>query len=209
MSYDQYIPYDPNEPAPPRPSFAPNPQQPYADQPDSYRQMRHHHHQQQQQQRYAQQQDYARQQPYAYPAPGEARPYAGPGSTGYQRIASPYPQQGGQYGYGYQAPPPRKRRRVFLWFFLAVQALFVIWLVVGLATTHTGPTATDLAPVCYSHHWYPLFKSQADCVTHYGGALQTAGNAGKALGAGLIIMFWVVVDVLLGIGYGIYKLATR
>ena len=26
---------------------------------------------------------------------------------------------------------PRKRKRVFMWFFLAVQALFVVWLIAG------------------------------------------------------------------------------
>ena len=93
--------------------------------------------------------------------------------------------------------------------FLAIQALFILWLVVGLATTHTGPTAAQLAQGCYHHNWYPLFKSQADCVTHYGGALQDAGNAGKAIGAGIIVLLWVVVDFFLGVGYGIYKLATR
>jgi hypothetical protein len=41
------------------------------------------------------------------------------------------------------------------------------------------------------------------------GALQDAGNAGKAIGAGIIVLLWVVVDFFLGVGYGIYKLATR
>lgn len=35
---------------------------------------------------------------------------------------------------------PRKKR-VFLWFFLAVQAIFVLWLVVGLSTADTGGDA--------------------------------------------------------------------
>src|SRR6185312_11626421 len=35
---------------------------------------------------------------------------------------------------------PRRKRRVFLWVFLAIQALFVAWLVTGLATVHTGPS---------------------------------------------------------------------
>ena len=116
---------------------------------------------------------------------------------------------------GYQQPyppgaiPPRKRRRVFLWVFLAIQVLFVIWLVTGLATTHTGPTAAQLAQGCYNRNWYPLFKSQADCVTHYGGALTDAGNAGKAIGAGIIVALWVAVDVILGVSYGVYRLAAR
>lgn len=104
---------------------------------------------------------------------------------------------------------PRKKRRVFLWIFLAVQALFILWLVVGLATVHTGPTHAQLVQGCYHHAWYPLFKSRADCVQHYGGALQDAGNTGKAIGAGLIVLLWVVVDFFLGVGYGVYRLARR
>ena len=106
-------------------------------------------------------------------------------------------------------PAPKKRRRVFLWVFLAIQALFILWLVVGVATVHTGPSAADLAAGCYHHNWWPLFKSQADCVTHYGATLQAAGNVGKGIGAALIVVAWVVVDLLLAIPYVIYKLATR
>lgn len=104
---------------------------------------------------------------------------------------------------------PRKRRRVFLWVFLGIQALFIIWIIVGVATTHTGPTQAQLAQGCYNGNWYPLFKSQADCVQHYGGALQDAGNIGKGIGVALVIALWVAVDVILGIGYGIYRLARR
>lgn len=164
-----------------------------------------------------------RRRPYAQGNyPGQSPPA---GEAYYQRRpAAP--------GQGYQLPPPvqghyrmappkgspepgrarrepRRKRRIFLWVFLAVQALFILWLVVGLATTHTGPTASELAQGCYHHNWYPLFKSQADCVTHYGGALQDAGNAGKAIGAGIIVVLWVVVDFFMGVGYGVYKLATR
>jgi hypothetical protein len=113
-----------------------------------------------------------------------------------------------------QYPPPRpaaprRKRRVFLWVFLAIQALFILWLAVGLATTHTGPAAAQLAQGCYHHAWYPLFKSQADCVQHYGAALQDAGNAGKAIGAGLIVVAWAVVDFFLAVGYGVWRLASR
>lgn len=107
------------------------------------------------------------------------------------------------------APQQRRKRRVFLWVFLAVQVLFIVWIIAGMATTHTAPTQAQLAQGCYNHNWYPLFKSQADCVTHYGGALTDAGNAGKAIGVGLVVVFWLVVDFLLGIGYGIYRLARR
>jgi hypothetical protein len=46
-------------------------------------------------------------------------------------------------------------------------------------------------------------------VTHFGGAMTTAGNLGKGIGAALIILLWAVVDIILGISYGVYRLATR
>jgi hypothetical protein len=131
---------------------------------------------------------------------------------GYQPLQQPPPGPPQSHYYPAAQPAvarPKRKRRIFLWVFLAVQVLFILWLVVGLATTHTGPTQAQLAQVCYHHAWYPLFSSQADCVQHYGGALQDAGNAGKAIGAGLIVVAWVVVDFFMGVGYGVYKLATR
>lgn len=133
---------------------------------------------------------------------------------GQPRQQQGWPAQPPQYSqapqyYQHAAPRQRRKRRVFMWVFLAIQALFVVWLVVGLATTQTGPTHAQLVSACYHHAWWPLFQSQADCVTHYGGALTAAGNVGKGLGAAVIVLVWVVVDVLLGITYGIYRLASR
>jgi hypothetical protein len=105
--------------------------------------------------------------------------------------------------------PPRRKRRVFMWVFLALQAIFLTWLIVGLVTIQTGPSHADLVSGCYHHAWYPLFKSQQDCVTYYGGTLNQAGQVGKTIGAGLVIGLWVAVDVILGTGYGIYRLSTR
>jgi hypothetical protein len=127
------------------------------------------------------------------------------GPYGYQQAPPP--------GY-YQQPPasrqPRKKRRIFLWVFLAIQAIFVLWLIVGLASKGSGPSvASQTASVCANGGWQGLFKSHADCMTHYAVALHDAGNAGKGLGAAIIILFWMVMDVILGISYGVYKLAHR
>ena len=152
---------------------------------------------------------------YAQPQPWTTEPSSGyrpqPGYQQPQPYSYPPPQNGGLLpgSRAQQQAKPRRKRRIFLWVFLAVQVLFILWLVEGLATTHTGATQAQLAQGCYNHAWYPLFKSQADCVQHYGGALQDAGNAGKAIGAGIIVLMWVVVDFFLGVGYGVYKLATR
>lgn len=124
------------------------------------------------------------------------------------------PQQAARYGQPQHvtAPPPRPRRkrRVFLWVFLAVQALFLIWIIAGLASHPAGPTAAQqAAQQCANGGWQGLFKSQADCQVHYAHGLAEAGNVGKGIGAALIVVFWVVVDFFLGLGYGVYRLASR
>ncbi|HSR87092.1 MAG TPA: hypothetical protein VLM11_23160 [Streptosporangiaceae bacterium] len=70
-------------------------------------------------------------------------------------------------------------------------------------------SATDLAQVCNGNNWYPVVKSHADCMTHYNVALNEAQNVGKGLGAAVVVIVWIVVDFFLGLGDGIYRLATR
>lgn len=93
----------------------------------------------------------------------------------------------GPSGYGHrQAPPPqkpRKRRRIFLWFFLAVQVIFLIWIIAGAQANH--------------------------CNAQGSASANGACTAGTAIGVGLIIGLWVAVDVILGISYIIYRLSTR
>jgi len=142
------------------------------------------------------------------------------GQPGYQQ---PQPQGYGQpppyrapLGYPAQpqyAPPqpkPRKKRRVFLWVFLAIQVIFVIWIIAGVATNPAGPTAAaQAAHQCANGGWQGLFSSQADCQKHYAVALNDAGNVGKGIGVAVIVIAWVLVDFFLGLGYGIYRLASR
>ena len=123
----------------------------------------------------------------------------------HRQVPADYPQPGHGYAPGAR---PRRRRRIFMWFFFAVQALFLIWLITGLATGHDN-NATALAQVCGGHNWFPLFKSNADCMTHYNNALNDAQNVGKGIGVALVVVIWIVVDFFLGLGYGIYRLATR
>ncbi|MFI8173997.1 transposase [Streptomyces microflavus] len=83
----------------------------------------------------------------------------------------------------------KKHHRIFLWVFLAVQALFLVWII-------TGANSNDQAP----------------CEGMAGDALttcQNAGDVGTAIGVGLIITLWVAVDIILGITYGVYRLARR
>lgn len=108
------------------------------------------------------------------------------------------------------AQEPRKKRRVFLWVFLGIQVLFIVLIVTQIAAHPAGPTAAQqAAQTCANHGWYPLFKSQADCDQHYAVALNDAGNVGKGIGVVVIVVIWMVVDFFTGLGYGIYRLASR
>lgn len=74
------------------------------------------------------------------------------------------------------------KRHAFLIFFLVVQALFLVWTVSG-ATTYQSCSDQD-----------------TNC---------QAGQVGTTIGLGLMIGLWVAVDFIIGVTYGIYRLATR
>lgn len=77
-----------------------------------------------------------------------------------------------------QPVQPKKRKRVFMWSFLVIQAIFLIWIIAGIAYAggNTDTCGTLSAQTC------------AD-----------ASNVGTAIGVGLVIGLWVAVDVILGI----------
>lgn len=83
---------------------------------------------------------------------------------------------------------PKKRRRIFLWVFLAVQVIFLVWVISGAASAGGQPT---------------------DCGTLDAELCNDAADAGTAIGVALVVVFWCVVDFLLGVGYVIYRLAKR
>lgn len=92
---------------------------------------------------------------------------------------------------GEKTPRPKKRRRVFLWLFLAVQILFLIWVIMGAASGSGTPE---------------------ECRDLTGDALklcEDAGDAGTTIGVGLVIGLWAAVDVILGFTYVVYRLAGR
>ncbi len=103
---------------------------------------------------------------------------------------------------------PWKRHRVFLWVFLAIQAIFVIVLIAGGSSKGVN-TGAQVAQLCGNHAWYPLYSSQAACVQNSGALLAGASDTGRAIGVGLIVILWVVVDFLVALTYGIYRLARR
>lgn len=104
--------------------------------------------------------------------------------------------------------PKRRRRRVFMWTFLAIQALFVIWIVAGLFTK-TGPTTAQVVSLCGKGQWQGLFTSYHDCVVHGANGLTQAGDLGKGIGVALIVVLWAVVDIILGIGRFVVLTARR
>jgi hypothetical protein len=157
---------------------------------------------------------YYQQQPEA-PGQGYYQQQPGPRGQGYRTphpdygyLPPPPPQASPRRGQAYR--PPRRKKRVFLWVFLAIQVIFVIWLIAGIATKPGGQSvAQQVAQACGHGGWSPLFKSHADCVKHYAVALNVATDTGKGIGVAIVVLIWVVVDFFLGVGYGVYKLATR
>lgn len=96
---------------------------------------------------------------------------------------------------------PRRKRRVFLWVFLGIQALFVVWLITGAVSTGNGHAEA----VAYCHAHPTQFLPFSQCVSDYA----SGGKVGSAIGLGLIFVFWAIVDIILGVSYGIYRLARR
>jgi hypothetical protein len=105
-----------------------------------------------------------------------------------------------------QTAKPRKRKRVFMWTFLAIQALFVIW-ILGAVLSGTGASPAEIAQTCGHHAWYPLWKSYNDCAAHSG--VVAAHDVGKGLAITLQIVLWCVVDFILGIGRLVVVTARR
>jgi hypothetical protein len=78
-----------------------------------------------------------------------------------------------------------------LWIFLAVQILFLIWVITGIASGSGTPE---------------------ECRGLTGDNLELckdASDVGTTIGVGLIVAFWVAADFILGLTYLIYRLANR
>jgi hypothetical protein len=105
-----------------------------------------------------------------------------------QPYGQPYAQQHGQHQAAPAAPPAKKRRRVFMWVFLAVQVLFLIWAISGAASAHGTP---------------------ADCSGLDAKTCNDAQAVGTGIGVAIIIAAWFFVDLFLGVGYAVYRLAKR
>ncbi|MEV5607273.1 hypothetical protein [Streptomyces sp. NPDC052225] len=93
-------------------------------------------------------------------------------------------QPAGPWGH----PPPKKRRRVFMWIFLAIQVLFLVWVITGASAASGSP---------------------GDCGSLDAETCNDASDAGTAIGVGLVILLWAVVDIILGITYAVVRIARR
>lgn len=88
-------------------------------------------------------------------------------------------------------------RHLFLYVFLAIQVLFVVWLVAGI---HGAPS---VPAHCYdAQHNIDITRGD-DCASAAG------GDVGTAVGAGLVFGLWVGVDIILGIGRIVVVLSRR
>lgn len=83
---------------------------------------------------------------------------------------------------------PKKKRRVFLWVYAAIQALFIAWIVSGIVGAQGTPT---------------------DCGSLSAETCNAAADAGTAIGVALVVALWVVVDIIVGGSYAVYRLAKR
>ena len=86
------------------------------------------------------------------------------------------------------APKVKKKKRVFMWVFLAVQAIFLIWIITGVSGN--SGHATDCGSL-----------SQADC--------DAAADIGTGIGVFLIIGVWFFVDCFMAVAYAVYRMAKR
>lgn len=85
-------------------------------------------------------------------------------------------------------PKPKKKRRIFLWVFLAVQVLFIVWIITGVSSS--GGTPDDCGTL-----------SQQTC--------NDAESVGTGIGVAIVIVLWMVVDFFMAVIYGVYRLAKR
>lgn len=75
---------------------------------------------------------------------------------------------------------PKRKKRIFMWVFLAIQLLFIIWIIAGVnnASDNCAGKVGDALTLC-----------------------QNATGVGAGIGVFFIVFFWLMVDVILGITY--------
>lgn len=93
------------------------------------------------------------------------------------------------------APAVKKKKRVFMWVFLAVQVLFIFWLIAGVSGAGDA-VAESCSPDKLSEYF-----TKADC--------EAASQVGAGIGFAMVLVLWAIVDFLLAIVWLVVKLARR
>lgn len=102
-------------------------------------------------------------------------------------------------------PPPldtsieaRKKCRIFMWVFFAIQLIFLAWVIGGGTSTGGSiPSSTvDLLPRPPGR-----LPDLPGLLNDYSGG----AKVGTAIGVASIILFWFVTNVILGVCYGAYR----
>lgn len=87
-------------------------------------------------------------------------------------------------------PPaaPAKRKRWFMWTFIAVQAVFLLWILIGIDNVKgAGENCVGLdAQTCHD-----------------------AATTGAVVGFTIVIIVWAAIDLILGVTYAIVRLNRR
>lgn len=86
-----------------------------------------------------------------------------------------------------QPETKRKHRHIFRWVFLAMQVVFLLWVILGAHAGQSTNCGTGM--------------NASDC--------QSAKDAGTTIGVGIVVALWVAADVIVGGTYLIYRLASR
>jgi hypothetical protein len=75
-------------------------------------------------------------------------------------------------------PQPKRKVRVFTWVILAINALFLIWVIAGVASGSGHAT---------------------DCGSLDQNTCDSASHVGTAIGVGIIVFLWAAADLILGV----------
>jgi hypothetical protein len=99
---------------------------------------------------------------------------------------------------------------MFPWFFAAVQVLFLVLVIAAVLASDPGTAAAighQAARSCLHGAWLGRFPSLRACLAQHHVTLPAGQGVDPGLSAGPVAATWAVADVVLGLGYGLCRLA--
>lgn len=78
-----------------------------------------------------------------------------------------------------------KKKRVFFWFFVTVQIMFLFWTIAGISAG----------------------SDTSSCTGEFAEACKDGAEVGTFIGVALVFAGWMIVDIILGIMRLVYKFA--